>query len=307
MHGHDDAHAEMLRTFCGPVAEGGGGPDPLLDEAYRLITRPGTAVGDLHTVDHLLGATGTAFNTLFYHEVLRPFGTADAQSIVCATPAGIVHLTATQLRRPPEPGEHVPLLRVLAPALTAGLDALGRLAAHRRSLDVVQDPLAAFDADGREAHRNPALVAALAADPERERVEGALRLVARALAPLAFKATGAAPTPVVREVQTACGRYTLRGVLVAPGAFGGTDAFLVTVDPPGGPALPTHEAVRARHGLTRREAEVALLLAEGLSNEALGARLFVSKHTARHHVEAILLKLDVPGRAAVAARLMQPA
>jgi DNA-binding CsgD family transcriptional regulator len=76
----------------------------------------------------------------------------------------------------------------------------------------------------------------------------------------------------------------------------------VTLDAP--PALPDSEAVRARHGLTKREAEVALLLAEGLSNAEIAERLFVSPHTARHHVENVLSKLGINSRAAVAARLL---
>ena len=48
------------------------------------------------------------------------------------------------------------------------------------------------------------------------------------------------------------------------------------------------------------------LVAEGLTNTEIGARLFVSPRTAGHHVVAILRKLDVPNRgqaAAAAARM----
>jgi DNA-binding CsgD family transcriptional regulator len=59
-------------------------------------------------------------------------------------------------------------------------------------------------------------------------------------------------------------------------------------------------------GLTDREIEVLGLVAQGLTNTEIGARLFVSPRTAGHHVVAILRKLDVPNRgqaAAAAARL----
>jgi len=49
--------------------------------------------------------------------------------------------------------------------------------------------------------------------------------------------------------------------------------------------------------LTPREAEVLALLAEGCSNKAIAARLGVSEHTAKFHVNAILGKLGAATRA----------
>ena len=61
-----------------------------------------------------------------------------------------------------------------------------------------------------------------------------------------------------------------------------------------------------REGLTAREGEVLSLLAEGLSNKAVAARLGISEHTAKFHVNAILAKLGAESRSAAivkAARL----
>jgi DNA-binding NarL/FixJ family response regulator len=49
--------------------------------------------------------------------------------------------------------------------------------------------------------------------------------------------------------------------------------------------------------LTPREREVLDLLAEGLANKAIAARLGISEHTAKFHVNAILGKLGVSSRA----------
>ena len=55
--------------------------------------------------------------------------------------------------------------------------------------------------------------------------------------------------------------------------------------------------------LSAREAEVARLLADGLSNKEIGARLFISVHTVDSHVRSILNKLGVNSRAQIAARM----
>lgn len=55
-------------------------------------------------------------------------------------------------------------------------------------------------------------------------------------------------------------------------------------------------------GLTKREIEVLRLVAEGLSNQSIGKRLFVSDHTVHRHLANILSKLGVSTRAAAVAQ-----
>lgn len=53
--------------------------------------------------------------------------------------------------------------------------------------------------------------------------------------------------------------------------------------------------------LTARESEVVNLIADGKSNAVIAAELGLSEHTVKRHVANILLKLDLPSRAAAAA------
>jgi non-specific serine/threonine protein kinase len=48
--------------------------------------------------------------------------------------------------------------------------------------------------------------------------------------------------------------------------------------------------------LTRREREIAALVASGLSNREIAAQLFISKRTVDAHVEHIFGKLDISSR-----------
>ena len=52
--------------------------------------------------------------------------------------------------------------------------------------------------------------------------------------------------------------------------------------------------------LTRREREVAELVAQGLTNREIAARLYLSERTAQNHVQHILDKLDLPNRGQIA-------
>jgi len=52
--------------------------------------------------------------------------------------------------------------------------------------------------------------------------------------------------------------------------------------------------------LTRREREVAVLIADGLSNKQIARRLRITLGTVKHYVHQILEKTGLPGRVAIA-------
>ncbi|MGF6884678.1 putative ATPase/DNA-binding CsgD family transcriptional regulator [Nocardia sp. GAS34] len=73
-------------------------------------------------------------------------------------------------------------------------------------------------------------------------------------------------------------------------------------------AKPVPETLRAGSLLTRRQREVADMVAAGLSNKEIAKRLVISQRTAEHHVESILTKLDFNTRTQIASWVMeQPA
>ena len=82
------------------------------------------------------------------------------------------------------------------------------------------------------------------------------------------------------------------------GARGSADQAAALLRKLGG---PNKTGPKRGTGLTRREDEVLGLLALGLSNAAIGERLFISPKTAEHHVGRILSKLGLQSRAEVAA------
>jgi DNA-binding CsgD family transcriptional regulator len=76
--------------------------------------------------------------------------------------------------------------------------------------------------------------------------------------------------------------------------------------PRGGRGHAIVPAQLATAGVSSREMDVLLLLAEGLTNRQIAARLFLSPRTVDKHVERLLAKTDSPNRVALAARVAVP-
>jgi DNA-binding CsgD family transcriptional regulator/tetratricopeptide (TPR) repeat protein len=125
--------------------------------------------------------------------------------------------------------------------------------------------------------------ALLASGAPRSQVESALR-------PAHHTTVALSAAPLQREIELLAQRGRLR--LEEP------------IDAATEPKAPPSPA--ASLGLTKREAEVLALVAEGRTNRQIGQALFITPKTAGVHVSRILAKLGVAGRgeaAAVAHRL----
>jgi DNA-binding NarL/FixJ family response regulator len=121
----------------------------------------------------------------------------------------------------------------------------------------------------------------------------ALRAGARGVLP-----SDAAPDEIVAALEAAAvGLVTLPADLVGE---------LVSSARTASTARPAGSASATSQPLTRREVEVLGMLAEGLANKNIAARLGISEHTVKTHVASILTKLDAFSRAeavAIGARL----
>jgi predicted ATPase/DNA-binding SARP family transcriptional activator/DNA-binding CsgD family transcriptional regulator len=77
------------------------------------------------------------------------------------------------------------------------------------------------------------------------------------------------------------------------------------LSPPAPPAPEQPSTGAQQPDLTRREKEVAALVAQGLTNRQIASELVLSEHTVHRHVAGILKKLDLHSREQVASRLAE--
>ncbi|MEP0545983.1 MAG: helix-turn-helix transcriptional regulator [Rhodothermales bacterium] len=183
--------------------------------------------------------------------------------------------------------------RLLHPALEAGVSSYQRLRAAHAQLGALIDAsgaaCAVFSLGGQFLHGTPALNRTLAREPHRDRLMAQARHLARA-----FTRNRDSLAVAPSEPGTFVGaRGPYRLVPTRVKHLGPRPSILLTVTPPRARSpLPTEGDVQEQFGLTPRQAEVALLLAARHSNKEIAAALGISIHTARHHVEHVLSRLD---------------
>jgi DNA-binding CsgD family transcriptional regulator len=79
-------------------------------------------------------------------------------------------------------------------------------------------------------------------------------------------------------------------------------AELVVGEGPGGEVADLGDPDGGAPGLTAREMDVLLLMAQGLGNKSIARELAISSHTAKYHVASVLAKLGAHTRAEAVSR-----
>ena len=110
---------------------------------------------------------------------------------------------------------------------------------------------------------------------------------------------------IKEEVRTIA--PALRSVMAGQMVLGGeiinkVDAFLGATSgqkPPENASLAAHEAMLSGD-LTDRELKIIELVAQGLDNKEIAARIYISEGTVRNHVSTILQKLQLKNRTQLA-------
>jgi DNA-binding CsgD family transcriptional regulator len=136
---------------------------------------------------------------------------------------------------------------------------------------------------------HPRLAARLLGAAETVRAEAGATLIGT-LAPLLAKAEESA--------ITALGAARFEAEFKAGKALRRDSAIRLALGQPAHAAAASDDAGVAPLG--KREADVARLVADGLSNKQIGARLFISERTVDSHVRSILNKLGFNSRAQIA-------
>jgi DNA-binding CsgD family transcriptional regulator len=188
-------------------------------------------------------------------------------------------------------------------ALASGTATLHRMREWRSTLGQLCDDmnagLAIFRRDGlREVARNTRWSELVDEEPERARL---LELIRRQL-----EYTGISPGSLREdywELELSGRSYRVTAKCAPAGTLLAEAGVLVLMDRLG-PELPTTRELRVSFGLRGREPQVALLAAEGLSNEAIAQRLRLSAHTVRHYLERVLTRLGLHSRKALALHLL---
>lgn len=254
--------------------------------------------------------------TAYFNDWARPNGVIDSAGMSVTLPAqwggeAVVHVADQSADRFEPGGREHALLGLLRPAFDAGvraaLAALSWKNDLARELDRLGAALVLCEPSGRVVHVTPYLLDRIDGDPAGKRVLAAAGRLARDVGALlqggARRATGTPPLPAC-SCQGATWRYQLRATLVeSPELLGAAPLVLISVDLPSSAQAPIRKELMVQHGLTGREADVALLLRRGQRNRQIAAELGITEHTARRHTERILQKLGVESRAAVAEML----
>ena len=166
-------------------------------------------------------------------------------------------------------------------------------------LDTIDQGIVLLRSDSHPCYSNSAAERLLGSDAER----GVLARGIRSVSLAAMSRSDRRSAEV--DVETPNGSYRMRATLLLQKIKEiKSRAVLVTIERAQS-SVPTRETLIRRFGMTGREADVALLLADGKRNAVIASELHISTHTARHHTESVLSKLNVHTRGEVAKAIVR--
>lgn len=265
------------------------------------------ALGVHHRDEVWLPIRPDFYETRYYRDYLRPMRAFDALGTTWyrgkdRSPSSICQLL---LHHESERGRRFgsrekALLDLVGPALRAGTEhALLTAGDIETTLDSLAAAVALLDEHGKVLHFNPVARVLLQTAPETE----ALVLDA---AREAVRSDGLDADPgqaVCRRLTAGRTHIDLRLTRIPLGAGRGTGR-LMTLHPLG-EHLEHHQRIARAVGLglTKRQAAVAVLLAQGQSNKAIARLLDIRPKTARRHTEDIFRRLGIARRGEVASIL----
>jgi DNA-binding NarL/FixJ family response regulator len=146
---------------------------------------------------------------------------------------------------------------------------------------------------------------AAASDPAaRQHLDAALREFARLEMPFEAARTRVLLAQALRELDPEVAEAEARAALAVfknLGVVADAEAAATVLRAIETKTRQRTDETSALAGLSRREVEVLRLIAQGLTDREIAARLVLSRHTVHRHVHSILTKLDLPSRAAAAA------
>jgi putative two-component system response regulator len=269
---------------------------------------PGGLAGNAIPIEGRVAAIADVFDALTSRRVYRPAMAPDQAMVMMRAERGrhfdpdlldlfdgsIVEMLAIRDRHP-DPPPLADIRVVVVDARRLFTDALARVLAGIDSIVVAGTAGSGQAAELLLAERDANVIVIDAELPDTSGLELAGRvLIAHPDAAVILLATHDDDAIIQAALDAGCA-----GVVSRDGAFEDLPAAVFAahrgqpvVAPGRLAALLSRRGARTDAGLTRRETEVLTLMADGLSNSAIAAHLFVSHNTVRNYVQRILTKLS---------------
>lgn len=249
--------------------------------------------------------------TPFYLDIMRPARMGNIAGLVSAGGTAVRRLAVGWgCDRRVTLGERtLTTLRLVHPAFDAACRLLDQAEMARRALlttiDESTDGMSLVTADGTALHRNPSLRRLIAIDGQSGELHAAIQRVVAAsscastLSPRDTRGNAESRTHLFH------GEYVIRACMLSTTLGIPPGTMLVTVTEVAA-QLPLAGEIQRRFSLTRRQAEVARLLAGRFSDAEIAARLGLSWHTVRSHVDRVFSAMQVHSRQEIIARIAGP-